>query len=97
VHTIISVTPEAEIKKRITSVTKLAENFTITNMSEFLTDITGNLAQFSDATLKVVFVFLYNYVNDTEEEYNLWYTKIQDCNMALMQKMVPIIDWINSD
>lgn len=97
VHTIISVTPEHEIKQQITSITKLAENFTIPNMSEFLTSITGNLAQFSDATLKIVFVFLYNYVNDTEDEYNKWYTNLQDCNMPLMQKMVPIMDWINSD
>ena len=43
------------------------------------------------------FVFLYNYVNDTEDEYNKWYTNLQDCNMPLMQKMVPIMDWINSD
>lgn len=97
VHTIISVTPEHEIKQQITSITKLSENFTIPNMSEFLTSITGNLAQFSDATLKIVFVFLYNYVNDTEDEYNKWYTNLQDCNMPLMQKMVPIMDWINSD
>jgi hypothetical protein len=97
IHTIISVIPEHEIKKHIAALTKLAENFTIYDMAEFLTAITNNLAQFSDTTLKIVFVFLYNYVNDTEDEYNKWYTNLQDCNMPLMQKMVSVMDWINSD
>jgi hypothetical protein len=114
VYTIVNDLPEQEIKLKIASLTKLAENFTISDMAEFLISITEKLSQFSDTTLKVIFAFLYNYVNDNEDEYNTWYTNLQDCNtvctglqdqcnatgvsgISLMQKMVPIMDWINSD
>ena len=97
VYTIMNDFPEQEIKHRLVLLTKLADALTIPNMAEFLTSITPRLEQFQTATLKFIFTFLYNYVNDTEEEYNLWYTNLQDGNMSLMQKMVTIIDWINSD
>jgi hypothetical protein len=96
-NTIISTVPEKEIKQTLLQLTLLCKCIDIHDMYEFLTSITVHLALFSDATLTIVFTFLYNYVDDTEDEYNRWYTNLQDSNMALMQKMVPIMDWINSD
>lgn len=158
VYTIVNDFPEQEIKLYFTLLTKLAEALTITNMSEFLTSITERLDALQTTTLKVIFTFLYNYVNDTEEEYNLWYSNLkntvytgiesstqcnvivgdtvctdnkssapnvnstgtglelsvsgiplnhdvcefgvealQPVNITLIQKMMPIINWINSD
>lgn len=104
IYTIIYDIPEQEIKRHIMLLTGLAETFTIPNMTEFLTSITTQLIQFQVVTLKFIFTFLYNYVNDTDEEYNLWYGKLQEydadsnnSNVTLMQKMTPIIDWINSE
>jgi hypothetical protein len=96
-NTIISIVPEKEIKQTLLQLTLLCTCIDIHDMYEFLTSITAQLALFSDATLTIVFTFLYNYVDATEDEYNRWYTNLQDSNMALIQKMVPIMDWINSD
>ena len=89
---------ESEIKDKLKTLIKLAEYVSITNMSEFLSSITSRLTQFTKPTLQIIFGFLYNYVDDTEENYNLWYTNLQinPINMEFMQTLSPIMDWINS-
>lgn len=99
IYTIITSLSESEIKDKLKPLTKLAEYVSITDMTEFLTSITNHLTHLTKPTLQTIFGFLYNYVDDTEENYNLWYTNLQStpANMDLMTKVSPIMDWINSN
>lgn len=99
IYTIITSLSESEIKDKLKTLTKLSEHVTIDNMPEFLNSITSHITYFTKPTLQIIFGFLYNYVDDTEENYNLWYTNLQSTsdNLELMAKMTSIMDWINSD
>lgn len=100
IYTIITtIVTESEIKDKLKTLTKLAEYVSINDMVEFLSSITTHLTHLTPTILQIIFGFLYNYVDDTEESYNLWYTNLQSIpdNLELKNKMSSVIDWINSD
>jgi len=96
-RTIICDFPEPEIKVKLQLITGLTESIELTTMGPFLESITDAISNYSLQTLKQLFGYLYNNVNDTEDYYNAWYVNLQNKYDDLMKKMVPIMDWINSD
>ncbi len=89
--------PETEIKAKLQLIIEITESIELTNMAPFLESITDVISSYSLQTLKQLFAYLYNNVNDTEDHYNAWYVNLQTKYDELMRKMVPIMDWINSD
>jgi hypothetical protein len=96
-RSIICNFPETEIKAKLQLIIEITESIELTNMAPFLESITDVISSYSLQTLKQLFAYLYNNVNDTEDHYNAWYVNLQTKYDELMRKMVPIMDWINGD